>query len=120
SCYPQPNLPIIGYEIHQGLTQLIGNSSVTPGSEFLPLFADKTLGIVNQNQSLWGCYLHGIFDNGPWRRHWLNRLRKQRGLSELSINVGNYQEQREELFDRGADVLREFLDLSGLITYLNN
>jgi adenosylcobyric acid synthase len=78
-------------------------------------FDDASLGFVNENQSVWGCYLHGIFDNGAWRRTWLNYLRNRRGLSSLPTGIANYREQREANLDKIADLVEEFLDLTPLL-----
>ena len=31
-----------------------------------------------------GTYLHGLLDNGSWRRHWLSQLRRRKGLDDLA------------------------------------
>ncbi len=109
--YPQSGFPVEGYEIHQGRTYFLRGE----GQSYLPMFDDKRLGIVNETQSIWGCYLHGLFDNGPWRRSWLNHLRQQRGLPSLPTGVPNYREQREEVLDSIADRVAEHLDLKPLL-----
>jgi adenosylcobyric acid synthase len=73
--------------------------------------------VVDETQSIWGTYLHGIFDNGPWRRAWINRLRQQRGLKSLPTGVANYREQREFIFDTLADTIEPYLDLSALLPH---
>ncbi|MDY7007904.1 MAG: cobyric acid synthase CobQ [Cyanobacteriota bacterium] len=103
--YPLGNLPIIGYEIHQG------RSKITKPDIVNPLFNDRDLGLINNNQSVWGNYLHGIFDNGPWRRSWLNLLRKKRGLEGLPTGVANYREQREMMLDSVTDKVNRHLNL---------
>ena len=108
--YPQKDLPVDGYEIHQGYTELIPALSKLRKIRYFPLFDDATLGLVNETQSIWGCYLHGIFDNGPWRRAWLNNLRQKRGLPSLPTGICNYRQQREILLDSLADVLEQHLD----------
>lgn len=107
SNYPQEGLPVMGYEIHQGRSRLLENAT---GTNFL--FDDGNLGIVDESQSVWGTYLHGIFDNGPWRRAWLNRLRQQRGLKSLPTGVANYREQRETMLDLLADLVEPHLNLA--------
>ncbi|NJR50181.1 MAG: cobyric acid synthase CobQ [Leptolyngbyaceae cyanobacterium CSU_1_3] len=109
SNFPQEGLPVSGYEIHQGRTRLIEPE----GTQFL--FDDQNLGLVDQSQSVWGTYLHGIFDNGPWRRAWLNRLRQQRGLGSLPTGVPNYREQRELMLDQLADAIEPHLDLKPVL-----
>lgn len=107
SNFPQEGLPVTGYEIHQGRSRLMEEAQGTH-----PLFDDPNLGIVDDTQSVWGTYLHGLFDNGPWRRAWLNRLRQQRGLKSLPTGVANYREQREFILDMLADVIEPHLDLT--------
>jgi adenosylcobyric acid synthase len=109
SNYPQIGLPVAGYEIHQGRTQVMDAEATHA------LFDDPNLGLVDSNQSVWGTYLHGIFDNGPWRRSWLNHLRQQRGLKALPTGISNYREQREALLDSLADVVENYLDLSKIL-----
>jgi adenosylcobyric acid synthase len=109
SNHPQEGLPVSGYEIHQGRTTLLKPEGITQ------LFEDKDLGYVNQYQSIWGTYLHGIFDNGAWRRSWLNHLRQQRGLPTLATGIPNYREQREVLLDKLASVVASHLDLKSIL-----
>ncbi len=111
SNFPQEGLPVSGYEIHQGRTRQI--ESEAPITR--PLFDDVNLGLVDETQSVWGTYLHGIFDNGPWRRAWLNRLRQQRGLKSLPTGVSNYREQREMMLDQLADAIAPHLDLKPVL-----
>jgi adenosylcobyric acid synthase len=120
SNFPQVGLPVSGYEIHQGRSHLVDMDSTEPGGiSYKPLFDDTNLGVVDSTQSIWGTYLHGIFDNGPWRRAWLNRLRQQRGLKSLPTGISNYREQREAMLDSIADVVQSYLDLSPLLPYLD-
>ncbi|NER79125.1 MAG: cobyric acid synthase CobQ, partial [Leptolyngbya sp. SIO1D8] len=116
SQYPQPGLPISGYELHQGRTQLVSPpAEATEAPQFDFLFDDKSLGVVDSTNSIWGTYLHGLFDNGPWRRAWLNRLRQQRGLGSLATGISNYREHREMMLDVLADSLDEYIDLDPLL-----
>jgi adenosylcobyric acid synthase len=120
SNFPQVGLPVLGYEIHQGRSHLAEGEEGSPNVIYQPLFDDKNLGLVDSTQSIWGTYLHGIFDNGPWRRAWLNRLRQQRGLKSLPTGISNYREQREMMLDVLADVVESYLDLSRLTSYLQD
>jgi adenosylcobyric acid synthase len=107
--YPQANLTIEGYEIH------LGRSEQTQTEGFQPLFDDPSLGVVSDDQSLWGSYLHGIFDNGTWRRMWLNQVRQKRGLALLPATQPNYPEQRDQLIDRLADHIDKYMDLGPIM-----
>ncbi|MGK7929974.1 MAG: cobyric acid synthase CobQ [Microcystaceae cyanobacterium] len=111
SLYPQSGLPISGYEIHQGYTQLLSSSA----QPYSLLFDDPNLGMVNQEQLVWGCYLHGLLDNGAWRRTWLNYLRQRRGLPALPTGISNYREQREKNIDAIAQLVNDTVDLTPLL-----
>jgi adenosylcobyric acid synthase len=112
SNFPQEGLPVSGYEIHQGRTRLMEEGGT------LSLFDDPNLGVVDESQSVWGTYLHGVFDNGPWRRAWLNRLRQQRGLKSLPTGVANYREQREMALDILANAIEPHIDLAPVLPQL--
>jgi adenosylcobyric acid synthase len=109
SVYPVVATPVTGYEIHQGRTEVKETETIKA------LFTDASLGFVNEAQSVWGCYLHGIFDNGEWRRKWLNQLREKQGLTALPTQISNYSEQRDQAFDILADFVEEYLDLSSIV-----
>lgn len=111
STYPQKGLPITGYEIHQGVSKMLDCST----ESYLSLFDDASLGLVNESLTIWGCYLHGVFDNSPWRRTWLNHLRHRRGYSSLPTGIGNYREQREVMLTSVADLVEEYVDLSSVL-----
>lgn len=110
SHFPQMGLPVIGFEIHQGRSRI--EIPATETESYHTLFDDPNLGLVDNCLSVWGTYLHGIFDNGPWRRAWLNRLRQQRGLKSLPTGVANYREQREHILDSVAAEVERHLDLT--------
>lgn len=113
SNFPQSGLPVAGYEIHQGRSRLVEPDALT--SDYNPLFDDPSLGLVDKDQLVWGSYLHGLFDNGAWRRAWLNRLRQQRGLKSLPTGIPNYREQRESTLDTLATSIEAHLNLNDIL-----
>lgn len=114
SNFPQMGLPVTGFEIHQGRSRI--DIPTTESQNYHTLFDDANLGLVDNCLSVWGTYLHGIFDNGPWRRAWLNRLRQQRGLKSLPTGVANYREQREHILDSLATEVERHLDLTPFLS----
>jgi len=114
SNFPQMGLPVNGFEIHQGRSRI--EMPGTDSKAFQALFDDINLGLVDSCQSVWGTYLHVIFDNGPWRRAWLNRLRQQRGLKSLPTGVANYREERESILDSLATEIERHLDLTPFLS----
>jgi len=94
---------VTGYEIHQGISEY-------STGDFFKLFEDESLGIVNHQLNVWGTYLHGIFENGTWRRQWLNILRKKKGLVALETDVPDYSDLREIMLDELANSIEPHLD----------
>ncbi len=116
SVFPETGLPISGYELYYGRTTVTENDqSESAKIKCTQLFDEPGLGVVDQSLSIWGTYLHGLFDNGAWRRSWLNRLRQRRGLKSLPTGIANYREQRETLLDALADRVEGSIDLSILL-----
>ena len=115
SNYPYAGFSAMGYEIHQGVTSFSKDLETTQDSQLYYLFDDSTLGVVNKNLTIWGCYLHGIFENGTWRRMWLNNLRRKKRLPPLSTEVVNHLEQREKELDNIANLVEDFVDLTPLL-----
>lgn len=121
SKHPQVGLPVVGYEIHQGRSQLVRPDPADKDAPvYESMFDDPNLGVVDSSNLIWGTYLHGLFDNGPWRRTWLNRLRKQRGLGSLPTGISNYRDQREVILDSLADVVDSYLDFDPIIKAMNS
>ena len=99
-----------GYEIHHGRTQ----SDLSPTLAF----TDGTgCGASNVTGSIWGSYLHGIFDSDPFRRWFINRLRQRQGLVPLSGIPVSYD--LEPAFDRLAATVRESVDMNRIYQLLN-
>ncbi|MGB8701581.1 MAG: cobyric acid synthase CobQ [Thermosynechococcaceae cyanobacterium] len=95
---------IHGYEIHQGQTQYLTMKDLAP------LFSDETLGVASCGDRIMGTYLHDLFNNGPWRRMWLNQLRRHKGLPPLTTQIPNYEVQREQLLDELTDAVMPHLE----------
>lgn len=100
---------IEGYEIHQGQSCVMGTEA---GAALVSLFSDHTLGCFNPRNQAMGTYLHDVFDNGEWRRAWLNSLRYRKGLPPLTLNVQPYTVQREQMLCRLAATIQPYLNLT--------
>ncbi|MAR06382.1 MAG: cobyric acid synthase CobQ [Cyanobium sp. NAT70] len=99
-----------GFELHQG--------STTANSKLELLTETNDLGwwhIAAQGGVIAGTYLHGLLDNGPWRRHWLNGLRRRKGLPELPIDRPHHKVHRDQLLDLLADSFEQHVDLNPLL-----
>ena len=98
--------PIEGFELHRG--------STTALEPLQPLCQEEGLGWVQGQVA--GSYLHGLLENGRWRRQWLNQLRRRKQLPELAEDQGHHSLQREELLDRLADAFEANVDLTPLLS----
>jgi len=99
-----------GYEIHMGTTRR------HPGGEALLALTrnDGTLvedGARSADGRIWGCYVHGLFDDPALRSSLLNTLRQQRGLASLPVQ----QQSLERELERLADHLEAHLNLDRLL-----
>jgi len=95
--------PVAGYEIHCGRTDANGAE---------PLFADAPAGTGVRVGNVWGCYLHGLFENDALRRAVLKPLRAARGLAEPT--PVSYAATLEHSIDRLADAVRKHLDMEAV------
>lgn len=104
-------LPVGGYEIHMGKTQLLD------GCEPLIELEDGRLdGAINKEKNVCGTYLHGIFDNNEFRKQILNHIREQKGLnSKLHVD---YEKEKDQEYDRLAKLVREHIDLEAIKSIL--
>ena len=106
---------IKGYEIHMGTTEFLRDSETHPFriQERRGESCDAVEGTVNEAGSVFGTYIHGVFDHDGLRRALLNALRERKGLAPLAVTRNRYRE-KEESYDRLAAVVREHLDLEKL------
>jgi adenosylcobyric acid synthase len=99
-----------GYEIHMGRT--------SGSREWLKIDSrsGNAVGVrdgaVDDEGKVWGCYLHGIFENRLLRRAWLKSL----GWQEPVDGAGGTQmrDDLESALDRLADVVEAALDMEQL------
>ena len=99
-----------GFELHHGQTW--ADPSLQPLCDAVGLGWWTT---SNAGGQIVGTYLHGLLDNGAWRRHWLNGLRQRKGLTPLSIDRPHHGDHRHQLLDRLADAFEDNVDLGPLL-----
>lgn len=108
---------ITAYEIHMGRTE--------PADSLQPLFrivenggkpANRLEGTVSEDGSVWGTYLHGVFDAPAFRRQMLNSLRQRKGWAPVPVTSCN---STENALNRLAQLVRDHVDLASLDRILN-
>jgi len=97
-------LPVRGYEVHHGRTALLQAERV----ETIMKSGDEPIGFSGEEERVWGVYLHGIFDDDRFRRHFIDSLRARKGLPPHE-NGTTYTLEAD--FDRLAEVVRENVDM---------
>ncbi len=107
-------IEVSGFELHHGRSQPVDATSKDMNS----IFEDSRLGWVIEKTPtacIAGTYLHGIFDNGKWRRAWINIIRERKGLKKLSIETPDYSNERERLINKLTDAFNEHIALDILL-----
>ncbi|MGO1969493.1 MAG: cobyric acid synthase [Levilactobacillus brevis] len=109
------HLVLNGYEIHMGTTVLGPNAHA-----FATIITNNGLdtnrsdGAISADGTVWGTYLHGIFDNAKWARQLLNQLRQAKGLSPLVDTTLSLSAYKEQQYDKLAQTFEDNVDMSKL------
>ncbi len=111
--YSATGKEVQGYEIHMGRTWNLGRCQET-----VRLEDGRVDGLCNAIGTVFGTYLHGIFDSGDLASLTVNRLRIRKGLEpkEWHFDPEVYK-QRE--YDKLADLVRRSLDMERIYGILN-
>ena len=112
SIWPCPS-KINGFEIHNGVTELIKNQK-----ELKSIFKNLKLGWYKKNDkggTIAGSYIHGIFENDCWREQYLNLIRKNRKLPNLTKRTNSYKIKREKILDNLAKEFKNHLNISSIL-----
>jgi len=102
-----------GYEIHMGRTT--GDTGLfrirrnVSDSELRTMNSELVVD-GSRKGSVWGTYIHGIFDNDRFRQGIINGLRVKRGLAPAE-DVVDFTKARDAALDKWAEVLRENIDM---------
>ena len=91
-----------GYEIHAGETQ-----TQTAWLEITSRNGEQVSimdGSISSDGKIWGCYIHGLFNNDSFRRAWLKSL-------GWTGEVVSQEERFEASLERLADEVEQALDM---------
>jgi len=106
-------LKVVGYEIHHGRT----DTNLRPVLEF---DNGETCGTGNGDSgdsSVWGAYLHGLFDEDGFRRWFIDLLRVQKQLEPLGEGGSTYSVDKS--LDDLADLVRSSLNIEKIYQMMN-
>jgi adenosylcobyric acid synthase len=114
----ESGLPVHGYEIHMGETER-GNDT-RPAINILSRnsseIASISDGAISRDGKVWGTYIHGLFDDDAFRRHFIDSVRIRKGLRPIGGVTSRYDVDAE--YDKLAAVLREHLDMKKIYSVL--
>lgn len=96
--------PVQGYEIHMGRSS--GGKTWVEITERSGEPVSVLDGAVGEDGRVWGCYLHGLFQNEGLRRAWLAQLGRSDDGGPLA--------GQEAAFERLADAVETALDMGKL------
>jgi cobyric acid synthase len=98
---------VVGYQVRMGRTRV--DSEAQPFLELTDDQSDepRSEGMCLHGGRLFGTYLHGLFDEAPFRRWWLNQLRQSKGWTALPVMQ---RPSLDERLDRLADFVEQHLD----------
>lgn len=108
-----------GYEIHMGITEF-GDDCI-PYLRINNVFGRETShvdGVRNAQGTVFGTYIHGVFDQPEFTIGLLNNLRKRKGLEIQEDSLEQFKDYKEEQYDKLADLVRENLDMEAVYKIL--
>lgn len=101
-----------GYEIHMGRTTSLGGCRET-----IRLEDGRVDGLCNERGTVFGTYLHGIFDFGDLAALAAVRLMRKKGLDPGSWHFDPEAHKQQE-YDKLADLVRSSLDMDKIYEIL--
>jgi len=106
-----------GYEIHMGQTR---RGAVRPCFRMVAGDVEEAEdGACSADGLIWGTYIHGVFDRPEFRRLWLNRLRRRKGLLPLDDAVSEAVSARlRSALDRWTDHLATHVNSARIVAAL--
>ncbi|WKY47429.1 cobyric acid synthase [Eubacteriaceae bacterium ES3] len=105
-------MKVEGYEIHMGESQALD------GEKSFATLEDGTIdGVVAQDQTVMGTYLHGIFDNDAFREKIIATLKAKKNLDD-STGAFDFKAFKEEQYDSLAQTVEENMDMEKIMSII--
>lgn len=103
--YQLENREVEGYEIHMGVTKNLGGAK-----PLIELSDGRMDGFRNETGTIWGSYLHGLFDNEQFLFGLVHQIMREKGIdpSDNHLSVAQYKEIQ---YNKLADLIRKSLDM---------
>lgn len=103
---------VTGYEIHMGVSENLGGCK-----ELVRLADGRVDALSNEDGTVMGSYLHGIFDTDGFAESMIRRLMKEKGMDygNWSFDLSAHKEQE---YDKLADLVRRSFDMKKIYEIL--
>ena len=114
--FAEAGTPFGGYEIHAGKTTVA--EQVKRPLMILQRLSEKGSdpdGAVSANGLIFGCYVHGLFDNDGLRTQLIEWLCRRKGVAVLS--VASSPDAPSDELNHLADLLEEHVDMKRIATW---
>lgn len=98
---------VAGYEIHMGETTVMGCRPFA-------VVGGREEGFVSGDGSVWGTYIHGLFDGDGFRRALVNELRRRKGLAPLRSG-GRWGRERAAAVERLSRLVESAIDVDKIL-----
>ena len=110
-------IEVSGYEIHHGRTRILDNlKPVFEITERKGMCAKMRDGAQSLDGTIWGTYIHGVFDTESFRKVFLERIAKKNNKTLPSGNGKIFNQDNE--FDKLAQLVRENINIRLLYSLL--
>ncbi len=103
----------VGYEIHMGETV-----TGSPIAELTDTLTQNSRGDGCQQGSVYGCYVHGVFDRPEVAEALIRALAVRKGLSPDELGKVSGEEYKQQQYDLLADTLRQHMDMNAVYKIL--
>ncbi|MFV0342168.1 MAG: cobyric acid synthase [Anaerocolumna sp.] len=97
---------VSGYEIHMGNTENLGGCH-----PMIQLEDGRIDGLSNEEGTIFGTYLHGIFDTKDLAKSIISMLAKNKGI-DIELQSFDLAAYKEEQYDKLADLIRKSFDMN--------
>lgn len=104
---------VSGYEIHMGTTENLGSCR-----SLIQLQDGRMDGFVNEQGTVFGTYLHGIFDTQEFLFAIVTHIARKSGV-QLEKQQNSLEEYKEQQYDKLADLIRRSLDMEYIYSIMN-
>ncbi len=106
--------PVMGYEIHMGMTDVKEKPLFRIQKHFMP---DEDEGSVREDEMLFGTYLHGCFDKPAFRKYFLSFI-KHDGKPVKLEDVKDYDDILEDSIVKMTETFESGFDMKKLLEIL--